>query len=78
MLRPEEGEGWPPRISRKTEVVSLNVINLDFLTTGGGAGLIFAVAVLVELETTVAVFVRPECVGLVDLGGVGEFTVGLP
>ncbi len=58
-------------------VAILNVVNGNLLATGGNA-LLLAVAVLVELEAAVAVFVGAEGVGLVDLGVVGQLAVGLP
>ena len=56
----------------------LDVVNLNVLGATGTAGVAVAVAVLVELEATVAILVGAEGVGLVDLGGVGKLAVGLP
>ena len=56
----------------------LNVIDRNLLGAGGAGSLVLAVAILVELETAVAVLVGTEGVGLVDLGRVGEFAICLP
>lgn len=57
---------------------ALNVVDSNLLAGGGALALLLAVAVLVELEAAVAVFVRAEGIRLVDLGCVGEFAVGFP
>jgi len=55
---------------------SLDVVDLDFLAAGGASSLVLAVAILVELEATVAVLVGAKGIGLVDLRGVGKLAVG--
>ncbi len=56
----------------------LDVVDGNLLGAAAADALVLAVAVLVELETAVAVLAGAEGVGLVDLGVVGQLTVGLP
>jgi hypothetical protein len=67
-------KGGPPRSVRQKR--SLDVVDLDFLAAGVASSLVIAVAILVELEATVAVLVRAKSIGLVDLRGVGKLAVG--
>jgi hypothetical protein len=57
---------------------SLDVVDGNLLAGGGALALLLAIAVLVELEAAVAVFVGAEGIRLVDLGRVGQFAVGFP
>jgi hypothetical protein len=75
----KRGKGAPPhRIGwAETNCITLDVVNLDVLATCGTTGVAIAITVLIELEAAVAVLVRAEGVGLVDLGCVGKLAVGL-
>lgn len=56
---------------------SLDVVNVHLLAAGTALVTAVRVAVLVELEATVAVLATAEVVRLVDLGGLGELSVCL-
>jgi hypothetical protein len=71
---PGRVKGGPPRAVRQRR--SLDIVDLNILSASVASSLIFTVAILVELETAVAILVWPKGIGLVDLGGVREFAVG--
>lgn len=74
MLHLVKDEGWHPAFS--VENSTLDVIDLDLLAASATDGLVVAIAVLVELEATVAILIGSESIRLVDLGSVRELAIG--